>query len=161
MLDRLFCYTGSRGRRPPNAPAQPTASSVMALEFTIGWTAVTSATGYYVDVATDSNFTNILSSYDDVFTGVNSINVNSGISRNTTYYYRVRAMNGCGTSGNSPFNSVLTTNPVITVTDSDPYNFGSVAAGTCSGSPVSYSVSATGLDEDLTITPPAGYKAVT
>ena len=72
-----------------------------ANSFTANWRAVSHATGYRLDVATDSTFTNYVPGYQDLDVGnVISYNV-TGLAANTAYYYRLRAYNGNGTSPNS------------------------------------------------------------
>ena len=90
-------------RLPTNAPPAPTAlaaTSVGSNSFTANWTAASSATGYRLDVSTNNFFSSFLSGYQDLDVGsVLSLNV-SGLNWGTNYY-RVRAYNGAGTSGNS------------------------------------------------------------
>src|SRR5438876_108782 len=77
---------------PGQTPAAPTASS-----FTANWRSVSGATGYRLDVATDSSFVNYVPGYQDLDAGnTTSYNV-TGLAANTIYYYRVRAYNGNGT----------------------------------------------------------------
>lgn len=84
----------------PAAPATPTFASVTATGFTVNWAAVTGATGYRLDVATDSGFTSIISGYSDLTVAGNSQAV-TGLTANTAYHARVRAVNATGTSANS------------------------------------------------------------
>ena len=72
-----------------------------ASSFTANWKPVNVATGYQLDVATDSSFTNYVPGYVDLNVGnVTSQNV-TGLTPTTFYFYRVRAYNGNGTSVNS------------------------------------------------------------
>jgi hypothetical protein len=83
---------------PPNAL---NATNVTATSLTANWSSVISATGYRLDVATNSSFTNYVTGYQNLDVGpVTSWNV-TGLTRNTFYYYRVRAYNASGTSLNS------------------------------------------------------------
>jgi hypothetical protein len=69
---------------------------------------VAGATTYYLDVATDVGFTSFVPGYNNLNVGnVTSYNV-TGLNCGTTYYYRVRAGNSCGTSPNSNSISVTT-----------------------------------------------------
>ncbi|MCX7955349.1 MAG: fibronectin type III domain-containing protein, partial [Bacteroidales bacterium] len=91
------------------APTASSATNVQQTSFTANWTASSGATGYYLDVATCSGFTGCyVSGYQNLNIGnVTSYNV-TGLACNTTYYYRVRAYNSCGTSGNSNTITVTT-----------------------------------------------------
>src|SRR5205814_1190499 len=88
----------------------PVATAVTAISqtgFTAHWNLISCATGYHLDVATDSGFGSILSSYDDLSVGGTSQSV-TGLSAGTTYYYRVRSSNASGTSSNSNTISTIT-----------------------------------------------------
>ena len=85
----------------PAAPRALKATNVTATSFTTNWRSVSSATGYRLDVATDSSFVNYVPGYQDLDVGnVTSYNV-TGLVARTIYYYRLRAYNGNGTSPNS------------------------------------------------------------
>ena len=65
------------------------------------WSSVGNATGYRLDVSTNSSFVTYVSGYNNFDVGpTTSWNV-SGLAANTFYYYRLRAYNGNGTSPNS------------------------------------------------------------
>jgi phosphodiesterase/alkaline phosphatase D-like protein len=92
----------------PTAPTATAATLITTSSFRANWGASAGATFYRIDVATDAAFTNILPGYNDLNVGnVIFYNVN-GLSCNTTYYYRIRACNTCGCSGNSNVISVAT-----------------------------------------------------
>jgi hypothetical protein len=85
---------------PPTATA---ATGLLASGFTANWTAppgTASITNYRLDVATDSSFTSFVSGYKDLSVSNASAAV-TGLIPGKTYYYRVRAVNGGGTSANS------------------------------------------------------------
>ena len=95
----------------PNAPSAPNATSatnVQQTSFDANWDVATGADGYYLDVATDNGFTSFVSGYDNLNVGNVTTYSVSGLSANTDYYYRVRAFNTGGTSGNSNIISVTT-----------------------------------------------------
>ena len=91
----------------PSAPTANAATSVTQTSFTANWSAVTGATTYYLDVNTNSSFTGTWILNNQNVDNVTTYSV-SGLTCNTTYYYRVRAANSCGTSANSNVISVTT-----------------------------------------------------
>ncbi len=85
----------------PSGPSASAATGAQAAQFTANWLTTAGATTYYLDVATDVGFTSYVTGFDNNNVGnVTGANV-TGLTCNTTYYYRVRAANACGTSGNS------------------------------------------------------------
>src|SRR5438477_923290 len=94
----------------PAPPRAQKATNVTASSFTANWRSVSGATGYRLDVATDSSFVNYVPGYQDLDVGnTTSYNV-TGLVERTTYYYRVRAYNGNDTSPNSNVIQVKTRN---------------------------------------------------
>ena len=94
----------------PAAPTATAATNVTSTSFTANWTAVVGATTYFLDVSTNSLFSSFVSGYNNLNVGnVTSTSV-TGLTSNTTYFYRVRAGNTCGTSGNSNTITVTTLN---------------------------------------------------
>jgi phosphodiesterase/alkaline phosphatase D-like protein len=92
---------------PPNIPYAMGATNIQQYSFDANWMSSYGADGYYLDVAVDSVFLNILASYDNLNVGnVTTYNV-SGLNSDTKYFYRVRAYNNGGTSGNS---NIITVN---------------------------------------------------
>lgn len=76
----------------PSVPTSNAATAVGSAGFTANWSTVTGVTGYRIDVATDAAFTSMVSGYNNLYVSgqsTNSLNV-TGLSANTTYYYRVR-----------------------------------------------------------------------
>ncbi len=95
----------------PSPPVANPATFVATNGFRANWTSVNGATGYRLDVARNNSFTNYVAGYQNFNVGnVLGRNV-TGLSASTTYYYRVRAFNGSGTSGNSNVRNVITLSP--------------------------------------------------
>ena len=114
-----YCATTSGGGGPPAPTARP-ATFIASNGFTANWTSVTGATGYRLDVSTNSSFTTYVPGYQNLNVGnVISRNV-TGLNPSTAYHYRVRAYNGGGTSGNSNIVNVTTltpTGPPVAITN--------------------------------------------
>jgi hypothetical protein len=68
------------------SPPPPTRSSFMAT-----WPSVPGAKGYSLDVSQSSSFDTFVDGYHDLDIGAVTGRVVTGLSRGTTYYYRVRA----------------------------------------------------------------------
>jgi len=95
------------------APTATAATSVTDVSFAANWGAVTGATSYRLDVATDAGFTSFVSGYNDLNVGNVVTQSVTGLTQNTTYYFRVRTVNGGGTSGNSNTITTLTYNTEV------------------------------------------------
>ncbi|MFN5417126.1 MAG: M43 family zinc metalloprotease, partial [Flavobacteriia bacterium] len=65
------------------------------------WSAIAGASSYDIQIATDAGFTSIISTTN---VATNAFTVGSALNISTTYYWRVRAINSCGTgSYTTPF----------------------------------------------------------
>lgn len=95
----------------PSAPVANPATFVASHSFRANWRRVNNATGYRLDVAANNSFTNYVTGYQNLNVGSALSRSVTGLSPSTTYYYRVRAYNGNGTSGNSNVVSVTTLPP--------------------------------------------------
>ena len=81
-------------------------SSITTTSFVANWNAGTNASGYQLDVSADG-FATMISGYNGVIVGGTSQTV-TGLTANTTYYYRVRSTNSSGSSGNSNSQGLIT-----------------------------------------------------
>ena len=95
------------------APVESAATNISDTSFSANWTASPGAVGYFLDVATDSGFTNFVSGYENLDVANVTTKTISGLNATTTYYYRVRAYNSL-TSINSGTITVTTTTPPLT-----------------------------------------------
>jgi len=86
---------------PPQYPWLMILFIFMVIIFYVNWIGVVGATGYYVDVATDQNFSNFLPDYTNKEVAINGMFIVEGLTPNTSYYVRMRAINAHGSSGNS------------------------------------------------------------
>lgn len=94
----------------PVAPVATAATSVIITSFSANWNAVTDGTGYFLDVSSTSDFSSILTGYNNLSVGNVTTYSVTGVNSEATYYYRVRATNGWGSSVNS--NVISLTTPV-------------------------------------------------
>jgi hypothetical protein len=78
--------------------------------FSANWNASTGATGYHLDVSTESNFASFLTGYNDLDVSNVTTYPVSGVTYGTTYYYRVRAYTANCTGENSNTITVATVN---------------------------------------------------
>lgn len=101
--------SGTEEISAPDAPDALTATNITASSFSANWSASSGATSYRLDVSENTNFSSYVTGWEDVNVGnVTTYSVNSGLSAETDYYYRVRAVNSGGTSGNSDTITVTT-----------------------------------------------------
>jgi hypothetical protein len=99
VILQLYCQTMSSV--PPAAPVATAGSNPATTQFQANWNASAGATSYRLDVSTSNVFASFVAGYNDLNVG-NVLNATvTGLSGNTTYYYRVRAVNASGTSANS------------------------------------------------------------
>jgi fibronectin type 3 domain-containing protein len=95
----------------PNAPTGLGAVAATATSINLNWTPNgANQTGFYLDRATDPNFTQNLITQTLPATPNTFTDSYAGITPGGTYYYRIRAYNSAGPSGNS--NSASVTIPI-------------------------------------------------
>ncbi|MGA2624807.1 MAG: fibronectin type III domain-containing protein, partial [Bacteroidota bacterium] len=103
----------------PAAPVASAATGVGSTSFTAIWSAVSgsAAVTYRLDVSKDSLFGTFLGGYNDLNVSTATSHPVTGLDPDSTYYYRVRAVNAGGTSDQSNRISVtMPTQPPPTVT---------------------------------------------
>ncbi|WP_348823679.1 beta strand repeat-containing protein [Flavobacterium aestuarii] len=101
----------------PSAPGTAAPNSPSCTQFTAQWAFTSSATKYYIDVSTNSGFSSFVSGYNNLDVGNVTSYVLTGLNPGTTYYYRVRAYNNCGTSPSSTtMNYATTASPTVAPT---------------------------------------------
>jgi hypothetical protein len=132
---------------PPPPPTANAATAVTVNEFTANWNSASGAIGYRLDVSTGSAFNIYVGAYQDLNVGSALSQSISGLNQGSTYYYRVRAYNAVGTSGNSGTIAVtLPCNYTITTSSS--------GGGTTSGG----GIKNCGASVTVMATPSAGYQ---
>ncbi|MCH6236487.1 fibronectin type III domain-containing protein [Cognataquiflexum rubidum] len=98
---------------PPTAPVLTSPSNNatgLATTLKLTWNAVTTATGYTLEVSKNPDFSTLV--IDNKTLTTNEFTV-SGLEEDTSYYWRVRASNS---AGNSPYSSVRTFRTVKPIT---------------------------------------------
>ena len=89
-------------------PIATAASSLAPTSFTANWGNLQNATSFRLDVSTSNTFSTFVSGYNNLTVPGYIYQSVTGLSPNTTYYYRVRCVNPYGTSGNSNTITVVT-----------------------------------------------------
>jgi hypothetical protein len=97
FTSQILIVTGSA----PSAPVATDYTDQDTTSFTANWNASSGATGYDLDVSESNTFSSYVSGYEDLDVGNVTSKSVTGLDDLTTYYYRVRAYNTNGTSGNS------------------------------------------------------------
>lgn len=99
---------GCIGCQLPGSFSATSPSILLGTSFNAAWTSSGAAATYYLDVSTASDFSSFLTGYNNLNVGnVTTYPINN-LTCNTTYYYRVRASNTCGTTASSNTITTLT-----------------------------------------------------
>jgi hypothetical protein len=89
------------------APTASAATYINCTGFTANWSSVSEATSYKLSVSTNSGFSSTVAGYNNLDVGLVTSYPVTGLTPGTTYYYRIRAFNSCG-STNSAYTSTIT-----------------------------------------------------
>lgn len=77
---------------PPAIPVASAATEITLSSFKANWGVSLGAVGYYLDVATDNGFVNLIQGFNSRFVGDVLTYPITGLNSNTNYYYRIRAI---------------------------------------------------------------------
>jgi uncharacterized protein (TIGR02145 family) len=105
---------GCIGCAVPLTPGALAATNTTTNSLSANWMAVSGATAYVLDVSTSPTFATFVSGYNNLNSGNSTTATVSSLTCATTYYYRVRAANACGTSASSA--TITVTTPTCAVT---------------------------------------------
>lgn len=94
---------------PPSAPTGVSATASGANQINLSWSAVSGATEYRIYRSTTSG-----GPYTQVGTSTTTSFSNTGLSCNTTYYYVIRAYNGCESINSAQVQATTASCPVCT-----------------------------------------------
>lgn len=100
----------------PAAATADAGQGVISSGFIASWGSVNGATGYRLDLSTDSSFSTFVPGYQNLDVGNATSATVSGLNANTTYYYRVRAYDSGGTGASSSPITVMTTRNIVVTT---------------------------------------------
>src|SRR6266403_1184767 len=105
-------------------PPDAWATYVATYSFTANWSSVSGATGYHLDVSTNSSFSTYVPGYQDLNVGNATSRSVTGLNASTAYYYRVRSYCRNGKRGTSSTVHVTTlspTGPPVVITNRATY----------------------------------------
>ncbi len=106
---------------PPPPPQATGATGISSNSFTANWNSAIGANGYRLDVSTTNTFTSFVSGCNNLNVANNQSWILTGLTPGATYYYRVRAYNGAGNSGNSGTvaATLASASPCLTILNGD------------------------------------------
>jgi titin len=96
-----------------NAPTSFATSNVTTTGFILNWNAVVGAIGYRLTIARNSNFTDVVSGFNNISI-ITTIQLITGLAPNTEYFISIKAENSCATSA-TPLTGVQFTLPPFPV----------------------------------------------
>lgn len=111
----------------PQKPFAKPATNILSSGFTANWNRVIGGTLYNLEVATDSLFSTIVKTEEGILRESGGYKEVAGLTKNTTYYYRINANNDCGQSEYSNVISVTTLPFANSNTWQQKANFGGTA----------------------------------
>jgi hypothetical protein len=94
----------------PSAVTAAAATNIVCSVFNANWNAEVNSTSYLLDVSTSSLFGSFVTGFNGLDVGNVTTYTVTGLTAGTTYYYRVRGKNGCGTGTSSTTQTVATVN---------------------------------------------------
>jgi hypothetical protein len=86
---------------PPSPTVAGSATNVCSTSFTARWSSSTGATNYFLDLSSNSSFTSFVNGYNNLNVGNTTSFSVTGLTNNTSYYYRVRAATGCSSANSN------------------------------------------------------------
>jgi hypothetical protein len=90
------------------------ATEITSSSFTANWQSANNATNYFIDLATDISFANIVSAYDNLSVGNVTSYLIENLNSETEYFYRIRTQYDTYTSKNS---NVISVNTAVGIKD--------------------------------------------
>ena len=97
-------------------PVATAATGVGQTSFTANWNAFAGANYYLLDVSLNSSFSSFVGSYQN-YVVIGTSQLVSGLTPNTTYYYRLRAATGVDSDAASFFTRVYTAGGTLSYTE--------------------------------------------
>ena len=105
----------------PVVPVATAATGVGSSSFTANWNAFSGADYYLLDVSLNSSFSSFVGSYQN-YVVLSTSQVVSGLTSNTTYYYRVRAVTGSDSDAMAFVNRVYTASGTLSYNEVNATN---------------------------------------